>query len=436
MRFKTLFAVCALFGSLFQSSPSLSETLRTAWLGEHEAFLTWYAKEKGWDKEAGLDIIMLRFDSGKSLIENVRAYDWAIAGCGAVPAMQATMSDQVEVIAIANDESSANMILTRPESPILAEKGFNPDFPNVFGTPESVKGKLILCPKKTSARYLLDKWLAALGLEEKDVKIEELEPTPALGAFKNGYGGILAVWSPFTREAETLGFKVAAHSQDCGATQPVLLVADRAFTEKNPDAVRAFLRVYLRVVDEIKAQGPEALAPAYVRFAEAWMGKKFSEADAVARTAGTSRFFSGRAACPVRRGRQKPAEGMAGRDRCLFREDESRYGASARHARGRLGPLPQGAQVILRRHGKKAFAAFPQRAFGCGDSVSPGFPAFLPGTRGETGNRNAMRTASFPLHKRENASHPGSGMGGFFHGRGAQWKNFSRTGIGCPVSPP
>ena len=233
MRFKTLFAVCALFGSLFQSSPSLSETLRTAWLGEHEAFLTWYAKEKGWDKEAGLDIVMLRFDSGKSLIENVRAYDWAIAGCGAVPAMQATMSDQVEVIAIANDESSANMILTRPESPILAERGFNPDFPNVFGTPESVKGKLILCPKKTSARYLLDKWLAALGLEEKDVKIEELEPTPALGAFKSGYGDILAVWSPFTREAEALGFKAAARSQDCGATQPVLLVADRAFTEKH-----------------------------------------------------------------------------------------------------------------------------------------------------------------------------------------------------------
>lgn len=283
MRFKTLFAVCALFGSLFQSSPSLSETLRTAWLGEHEAFLTWYAKEKGWDKEAGLDIIMLRVrfrQEPHRKRQGLRLGHRRVGG--AVPAMQATMSDQVEVIAIANDESSANMILTRPDSPILAEKGFNPDFPNVFGTPESVKGKLILCPKKTSARYLLDKWLAALGLEEKDVKIEELEPTPALGAFKNGYGDILAVWSPFTREAETLGFKVAAHSQDCGATQPVLLVADRAFTEKNPDAVRAFLKVYLRVVDEIKAQGPETLAPAYVRFAEAWMGKKFSEADAIA----------------------------------------------------------------------------------------------------------------------------------------------------------
>ena len=157
MRFKTLFAVCALFGSLFQSSPSLSETLRTAWLGEHEAFLTWYAKEKGWDKEAGLDIIMLRFDSGKSLIENVRAYDWAIAGCGAVPAMQATMSDQVEVIAIANDESSANMILTRPDSPILAEKGFNPDFPNVFGRPNPSRASSSCAPKNVgplSARQM------------------------------------------------------------------------------------------------------------------------------------------------------------------------------------------------------------------------------------------------------------------------------------------
>ena len=153
MRFKTLFAVCALFGSLFQSSPALSETLRTAWLGEHEAFLTWYAKEKGWDKEAGLDIAMLRFDSGRDLIENVKAYDWAVAGCGAVPAMRATMSDQIEVIAVANDESLSNAILTRPDSPILASRGFNPDFPNVFGTPESVKGKTVLCPKKTSAHY-------------------------------------------------------------------------------------------------------------------------------------------------------------------------------------------------------------------------------------------------------------------------------------------
>lgn len=282
MRFKTLFAVCALFGSLFQSSPVLSETLRTAWLGEHEAFLTWYAKEKGWDKEAGLDIAMLRFDSGRDLIENVKAYDWAVAGCGAVPAMRATMSDQIEVIAVANDESLSNAILTRPDSPILASRGFNPDFPNVFGTPESVKGKTVLCPKKTSAHYLLGKWLSALGLSERDVKIDPLEPTPALGVFRNGYGDVIAVWSPFTREAETLGYKTVTSARDCGAPQPVLLVADRTFAAEHPETVRAFLKLYLRGVNAIRDEGPEALAPDYVRFAGEWMGKTLSEADAAA----------------------------------------------------------------------------------------------------------------------------------------------------------
>ena len=282
MRFRVLMSLLAFVLCLLPSHAKAAEQLQTAWIGEHEAFLVWYAKQKGWDKDAGLDIRMLRFGSGDKIVSRQGDYQWKIAGCGAVPTLMAASKGQFYVVGIGNDESDLNAIYVRPDSPILAEKGFNPDFPNVFGTPESVKGKLILCPKKTSARYLLDKWLAALGLEEKDVKIEELEPTPALGAFKNGYGDILAVWSPFTREAETLGFKVAAHSQDCGATQPVLLVADRAFTEKNPDAVRAFLKVYLRVVDEIKAQGPETLAPAYVRFAEAWMGKKFSEADAIA----------------------------------------------------------------------------------------------------------------------------------------------------------
>ena len=129
MRFKTLFAVCALFGSLFQSSPSLSETLRTAWLGEHEAFLTWYAKEKGWDKEAGLDLTMMPFDSGKNIVESLAAYDWAVAGCGAVPALTTPLSDYLYIIAVANDESANNAIYVRKDSPILGAKGTNPSYP-------------------------------------------------------------------------------------------------------------------------------------------------------------------------------------------------------------------------------------------------------------------------------------------------------------------
>ncbi len=42
--------------------------LKTAWLGEHEAFAAWYAKQKGWDLEEGFRLEMLSYDSGKQLM--------------------------------------------------------------------------------------------------------------------------------------------------------------------------------------------------------------------------------------------------------------------------------------------------------------------------------------------------------------------------------
>ena len=52
--------------------------LRTAWLDEHEAFLVWYAKEKGWDKEEGLDIEMLLFSSGMAQLNALPAGEWVL----------------------------------------------------------------------------------------------------------------------------------------------------------------------------------------------------------------------------------------------------------------------------------------------------------------------------------------------------------------------
>ena len=276
MRFKTLFAVCALFGSLFQSSPSLSETLRTAWLGEHEAFLTWYAKEKGWDKEAGLDIVMLRFDSGKSLIENVRAYDWAIAGCGAVPAMQATMSDQVEVIAIANDESSANMILTRPDSPILKTKGYNKDYPEVYGHPDDVRGKTFLITTMSSPHFTLSHWLRVLGLKESDVTIKNMDQPQALAAFENGIGDFVALWAPHMYAGTDKGWKVAGTPNTCGVGLPTVLMGDKKFCDANPELVAKFLRVFLRSANMLQKETPESLAPEYCRFFQEFVGKSFT----------------------------------------------------------------------------------------------------------------------------------------------------------------
>ena len=55
------------------------------------------------------------------------------------------------VIAIGNDESMTNSVLVRPDSPIAKVKGYNKDFPEVLGSPDTVKGKT---PATPAARCL------------------------------------------------------------------------------------------------------------------------------------------------------------------------------------------------------------------------------------------------------------------------------------------
>ena len=86
--------------------------LRTAWLGEHETFLVWYAREKGWDKAEGLDLELLPFESGKNVIDEMQSSNWAIAGVGAMPALTASLSSRLYIVGIGNDESASNAIFT------------------------------------------------------------------------------------------------------------------------------------------------------------------------------------------------------------------------------------------------------------------------------------------------------------------------------------
>ena len=258
MRFRVLMSLLAFVLCLLPSHAKAAEQLQTAWIGEHEAFLVWYAKQKGWDKDAGLDIRMLRFGSGDKIVSRQGDYQWKIAGCGAVPTLMAASKGQFYVVGIGNDESASNAIFTR-----------------------AVRGKLILCPEKTSAHYLLSTWLHILGLKDEDVKIQNVLPGPAVDMFSKGFGDAVSIWAPATYTAAQKGYQIAASSPDCGIRQPILLLADREFADKNPEQVRAFLRVYLRVVDAMHSEGFDAFVQEYIRFNKTWNEKLMTREEAV-----------------------------------------------------------------------------------------------------------------------------------------------------------
>lgn len=278
MRIRITLLVTLLLGML--AAPVHAEiVLKTAWLGEHEAFVAWYAKKMGWDREAGLSLTMLQFGSGDKIMSTQQEHDWAIAACGAVPVVVSPQIDNVYIIGLANTETEANAIYAREAGPIMQAKGINPQFPDVFGSADAVRGKTILCPVNTSAHYLLDRWLTILGLTEKDVKVTNVLPGPAMDMMSKDFGDAAALWWPANARAAKAGLVEAASSKACGVEHPIALIVKRDFARQHPDQVIMFLRLYLRTVAEMQRMGPDALVEQYRIFALQWYKQDMSRED-------------------------------------------------------------------------------------------------------------------------------------------------------------
>jgi NitT/TauT family transport system substrate-binding protein/sulfonate transport system substrate-binding protein len=246
--------------------------LNTAWEPEHETFITWLAKEKGWDKEEGLEFNLLYFDSGMGMLEALPAKQWVIGAHGGTPAVVGAARYGEKIIGIGNDESIANVVLVRADSPILKVKGWNPKYPDVYGSPETIKGKTVICTTVSSGHFTLASWLKVFGLKDSDVVIKNMDPFQCVAAFESGIGDIVTLWAPHMYTGVQKGWKVAGDIRSCGAGLPIVIVGEPEFLEKNPDIVKKFLKIYFRGIDMIKSTPPEKLVPEYKKFMKDYCG--------------------------------------------------------------------------------------------------------------------------------------------------------------------
>lgn len=62
----------------------------------------------------------------------------------------------------------------------------------------------------------------------------------------------------------------------CKVGNPIVLIADTAYAEKNPEVVAKFLGIYMRAVNMLQKEPLESLVPDYQRFFLEWAGKNYS----------------------------------------------------------------------------------------------------------------------------------------------------------------
>jgi len=254
--------------------------MKTCWQPEHSTFIMWNAKEKGWDKQAGINPEFVYFDSGMAQMEALPAKQWVVGGTGSVPMLVGAMRYNAYLIGIANDDSTSNAVMVRPDSPILKAKGSVAGFPETFGTADEVKGKTVLVTTVSSGHYALSTWLKRLGLKDKDVVIKNMDQGQMLAAFESGIGDIAVLWAPSMFTGISKGWKVVNRDSQKGANMVNVLVADKKYADEHPEDVARFLKSYMKGIDYMKAENVN-LAPGFVKFLNDWAGVKISEQDAV-----------------------------------------------------------------------------------------------------------------------------------------------------------
>lgn len=262
--------LCSCIPLLSQTQAAEVDKIKAMMQFEHETFLVWLAKEKGWDKELGLDIdLEVTEDAGLEIVSRFKKDHevFNICGIGAVPTIIGCNDQSLEVVDIANDESATNMIYVREDSDILKTKGWNKDFPYVYGSPESIKGKMVFLKRMTHASYLFSKWLEMFNLDLSDVTVKSMNCSNALEAMDVGQGDIMGLWVPDAYIAEERNYKLVADLTVLKKVVPINFVADAEFAKKNPKVVAKFIAAYLKAVDYQKQHGI-GMAEDFIRFSK------------------------------------------------------------------------------------------------------------------------------------------------------------------------
>ncbi len=222
---------------------------------EHELFFPWYAKQKGWDKEEGLDFELLYFESGMQQLEALPAHQWVLGITGGVPHIFGALRYNTYLLGIGNDESFCNCVFVRPDSPVAKVKGAVKGFPDVYGRADLIKGKTFLVTTVSSAHYAMSTYLKVFGLKDKDVVIKQMDQASAIAAFKRGIGDFVCLWAPYSYKAEDNGWILAGNVHNCGAAIPITIIGDKTFCDKNPEIVAKFLRVIFRGIHKLADEG-------------------------------------------------------------------------------------------------------------------------------------------------------------------------------------
>lgn len=226
----------------FTLNPTSTEIGVTPWIGNAPLYI---AQEKGFFREAGLQLVARKFDDITDSFESFLAAQLQMVTPVISEAISLVSKVDYRIILVMDTSAGADALLARSSIKSIA------DF----------KGKRVAVPKGGVSHFFLLQVLAEAGLREKDIRIVDVDAETAANAYAAGSVEIACTYSPFLEKANETqrDGRIIYDSSKMPTAIADVYACNAEFMNTNPQAVEGFVRSIFKALNFLKTNRDEAL---------------------------------------------------------------------------------------------------------------------------------------------------------------------------------
>lgn len=239
-------------------------TLRVAAMPFITSLPTYYIQQNNLGEKYGFQMEVTMFATGAPMNEALAADLWDVGAMGAAAVTGVANYDEM-IIGEVLESTDGLGVFVKPDSPIAAAEGYNPSYPTVKGSPDTVKGITILAPVGTAQHMNVLKWLEKLGMDATDVSIVNMDTVQAYQALQAGQCDAVALNVPTFFDAINDGMVQVGNLADMGIKYVDMVVANRKAVEGKPELVQAYMDALTEACEALQ-NDQEMAADLFVQF--------------------------------------------------------------------------------------------------------------------------------------------------------------------------
>lgn len=216
-----------------------------------------YAEEKGYFKDAGLDVNIELFATGAPINEAIAAkqIDVAVSGFASVYSLA-----NADCVWLADVNTTGGMGLYARADSAVAKAG---EKDGLIGSADTLKGLQILEPLGTAVQYMTESYAGKFGLAPDDISQVNMEYASAYQAFTTGEADAMAANPPYSYQLEEGGYTRLCSFEDAtGVHMCDGCFARAEVVEKRSEEVQLFVDCLVKAMDDMQ---DEKLRSEYTR---------------------------------------------------------------------------------------------------------------------------------------------------------------------------